>query len=156
MPILWWEKGGSGKWKYPVWAGIAQWLECQTSDRKVTGSNPCRSSMNIFFWSNFWSTDTEWVSTESQPDFLCQLIWYPFHPCVATVACKRSQSFCQKCRWQVTAKHVHTLRMWLSWSDMVHGCMVYTERTKTDAVLCGISHVSTASTPLRWILKNVL
>ena len=42
------------------------------------------------------------------------------------VARKKSRSFCQKCRWQVTAKHACTLRMWLSWSDMVHGCMVYT------------------------------
>ena len=32
---------------------------------------------------------------------------YPFHPCVTTVARKRSRSFCQKCRWQVTAKHIH-------------------------------------------------
>ena len=31
---------------------------------------------------------------------------YPFHPCVAAVARKRSRSFCQKCRWQVTAKHI--------------------------------------------------
>ena len=32
---------------------------------------------------------------------------------VAAVACKRSQSFCQKCRWQVTAEHTYTLHMWL-------------------------------------------
>ena len=25
----------------------------------------------------------------------------------------KSRSFCQKCRWQVTAKHAYTLRMWL-------------------------------------------
>ena len=31
-------------------------------------------------------------------------------PCYCS---KRSRSFCQKCRWQVTAKHAHTLRMWL-------------------------------------------
>ena len=34
-------------------------------------------------------------------------ILYPFHPCVTAVARKRSQSSCQKCRWQVTAKHSH-------------------------------------------------
>ena len=28
-------------------------------------------------------------------------------------ASERSWSFCQKCRWQVTAKHTRTLRMWL-------------------------------------------
>ena len=29
------------------------------------------------------------------------------------VARKISWSFCQKCRWQVTAKHAYALRMWL-------------------------------------------
>ena len=32
---------------------------------------------------------------------------------VTAVACQRSRSFCQKCRWQVTTKHACTLRMWL-------------------------------------------
>ena len=36
---------------------------------------------------------------------------YPFHPRVTTVARKKSRSFCQKCRWQVTAKHAYTLRI---------------------------------------------
>ena len=35
----------------------------------------------------------------------------PFHPRVTTVARKKSRSFCQKCRWQVTAKHACTLRI---------------------------------------------
>ena len=30
-------------------AGVAQWLEHRTHDRKVTGSNPCRSGGRIFF-----------------------------------------------------------------------------------------------------------
>ena len=30
---------------------------------------------------------------------------------VTTVARKKSRSFCQKCRWQVTAKHAYTLRI---------------------------------------------
>ena len=30
-------------------AGIAQWLERRTRDRKVAGSNPCRSGGRIFF-----------------------------------------------------------------------------------------------------------
>ena len=33
-----------------------------------------------------------------------------------------------------------------AWSDMVHGCMVYTEHTEMAAVSCGTSHVSTAGT----------
>ena len=39
-------------------------------------------------------------------------------PCYR-IARKRSRSFCQKCRWQVTAKYACTLRMWLctKWRD---------------------------------------
>ena len=80
-------------------AGIAQWLEHRTRDWKVAGSNPCWNGGRIFF---------------SRVDFLCWLLFrYPFHPRVTTVARKKSQSFCQKCRWQVTAKNAYTLRMWI-------------------------------------------
>ena len=37
------------------------------------------------------------------------LIRCPFHPRVTSVVRKRSRSFCQKCRWQVTPKHAYTL-----------------------------------------------
>ena len=78
-------------------AGIAQWLEHRTRDWKVAGSNPCWNGGRIFF---------------SRVDFLCWLLFrYPFHPRVTTVARKRPRSFCQKCRWQVTAKHAYTLRI---------------------------------------------
>ena len=80
-------------------AGIAQWLERRTRNWKVAGSNPCWNGGRIFF---------------SRVDFLCWLLFrYPFHPRVTTVARKKSRSFCQKCMWQVTAKHAYTLRMWL-------------------------------------------
>ena len=115
------------------WSGggdrIAQWLERRTRDWKVAGSNPCRSGRTIFF---------------RRVDFLYWLLFrYPFHPRVTAVARKRSQSFCQKCRWQVTAKHAYTLRMWLcmKW----HGAWLYgVHRTcaETAAVSCGASHVS--------------
>ena len=83
----------------PGGAGIAQWLEHRTRDWKVAGSNPCWNGGRIFF---------------SRVDFLCWLLFrYPFHPRVTTVARKKSRSFCQKCRWQVTAKHAYTLRMWI-------------------------------------------
>ena len=78
-------------------AGIAQWLERRTRDWKVAGSNPCWNGGRIFF---------------SRVDFLCWLLFrYPFHPRVTTVARKKSRSFCQKCRWQVTAKHAYTIRI---------------------------------------------
>ncbi len=80
-------------------AGIAQWLEHRTRDWKVAGSNPCWNGGRIFF---------------SRVDFLCWLLFrYPFHPRVTIVARKKSRPFCQKCRWQVTAKHAYTLRMCL-------------------------------------------
>ena len=92
---------------------------------------------------------------------LSQLCWllfqHPFQPCVTAAACKRSQSFCQKCRWQVTAKHTYPLRMWLCM--MWHGAWLYgVHRTcaETAAVSRGTSHASAVSTPLRWIFKNAL
>ena len=57
------------------------------------------------------------------------LCWYLFHPCVDTAESKRSWSFCQKCRWQVSVKHSCILRLWLwmKWHwKLVHGCMVHT------------------------------
>ena len=122
-------------------AGIAQWLERRTRDWKVAGSNPCWSGGRIFF---------------SRVNFLCWLLFrYPFQPRVTAVARKRSRSFCQKCRWQVTAKHAYTLRMWLcmKW----HGAWLYgVHRTcaETAAVSCGTSHASAVSTPLWWIFKK--
>ena len=72
-----------------------------------------------------WSKSRGFESLlEQRENFLCWLLfWYPFHPCVTAVACKRPRSFCQKCRWQVTAKHSYTLRMWLcmKW----HGAWLY-------------------------------
>ena len=100
-----------------IWGGIAQWLGRRTRDRKVAGSNPCWSGGRIFF---------------SRVSFLCWLLFrYPFHACITGVARKRPRSFCQKCRWQVTAKHAYTLRMWLcmKW----HGAWLYgVHRTSRD------------------------
>ena len=127
--------------KYEYWAGIAQWLQRRTRDWKVAGSNPCWSGGRIFF---------------SMVDFLCWLLFrYPFHPRVTAVARKRSRSFCQKCRWQVTAKHAYTLRMWLcmKWHEAwLYG--VHRTCAETAAVSCGTSHASAVSTPLRWIVKK--
>ena len=91
-----------GRWvsanRFQTGMGMAQWLTRQTHDWKVAGLSPC-SSRRIFF---------------SRVDFLCWLLcWYLFHPHVTAVAHTRSQSFCQKCMWQVTAKHACTLCMWL-------------------------------------------
>ena len=63
----------------------------------------------------------------SRVNFLCWLLFrYPLRPRVTSVARKRSRSFCQKRRWQVTAKHAYSLCMWLcmkwhgAWLNGVH------------------------------------
>ena len=127
-------------------AGLAQWLERQTCDQKVLGSSPSRShGKNLF----------------SRVNFLCWLLfWYPLHPHVTAIAYIRSRPFCQKCRWQVTAKHTYTLPMWLwkKWHrKLVHGWMVYTElalRWQQFHVAPTMQQPKSAiSTPLQWILK---
>ena len=113
-----------GPWLWSqLGAGIAQWLERRTRDWKVAGSNPCWNGGRIFF---------------SRVDFLCWLLFrYPFHPRVTTVARKKSRSFCQKCRWQVTAKHAYTLRMWLLLnraSALVTTCQMTSEDIKHQLI----------------------
>ena len=114
-------------------SGIAQWLERRTHDWKVVGSNPCRSGGSVFF---------------SRVNFLCWLLFrYPFHPRVTAVARKRSRSFCQKCRWQVTAKHAYLLPMWLwmKWHcNQVRGWMVYTELVHRTCAETAAFHVAPA------------
>ena len=78
-------------------------------DWKVMCSSPCRSRVKTFFL---------------RVNFLCRvLVWYPFHPPVTAVAHKRFQSFCQKCRWQVTPKYI----CGFAWTDEVtwHGAQLY-------------------------------
>ena len=108
-------------------AGIAQWLERRTRDRKVPGSSSRRSGGRIFF---------------SGVNFFCWLVFrYPFYPRVT--ANDPGHSICQKCGWQVTGKHcmhptcrlqVNTactlpMSLGMKWHcKLVHlGCMVYTE-----------------------------
>ena len=83
------------------------------------------------------------------------LFRYPFHPRVTTVARKRSRSFCQKCRWQVIAKHAYTLRIltYVALHEVTWAWLYGVHRTcaETAAVSCGTSHASAVSTPLRWI-----
>ena len=78
------------------------------------------------------------------------------HALQSAVARKRPRSFCQKCRWQVTAKHAYTLCMlWLcmkwhgAWLDGVHRTCA-----ETGTVSCGTSHASAVNPPLWWNLKK--
>ena len=95
-----------------------------------------------------WAGTTEWLQRgtrswweglgfeERRENFLLQgqlsvlLLSYPFHLRVTAVARKRPRSFCQKCRWQVTAQHTCILRVWIGikWHcKVVHGCILYTK-----------------------------
>ena len=123
-------------------AGIAQWLERRTRDRKVAGSNSCRSGGRIFF---------------SRVKFLCWLLFrYPFHLRVTAVARKRPGHSAKSAGGRLQLKTHTPYVCGFAWSDMVHGCMVYTERAEMAAVSCGTSHAIAVSTPLRWIFKNAL
>ena len=121
-------------------SGIAQWLERRTRDWKVAGSNPCWNGGRVFL---------------SRVNFLCWLLFqYPFHPRVTTVAHKRSRSFCQKCRWQVTAKHAYTHVCGFEWSDTVTWCMVEwcTQNPRRNgSIWRGTSH-ATGTERYQWIL----
>ena len=91
-------------------SGDSSVVRASDSWLKGRGLSPCRSGWWIFF---------------SVVNFLCwPLFRYLFHPRVPAVTRKRTRSFCQKCRWQVTAKHACTLRTWLcmKWGDI--WCMV--------------------------------
>ena len=63
----------------------------------------------------------------SRVSFLCWAWFgYPFHPRVTAVARKRSRSFCQKCRWQVTVKPDAPYVCGFAWSDVTwHGAWLY-------------------------------
>ena len=72
-------------------------VESRTRAREVEGSSPGSSGGRIIF---------------SLVNILCwPLFRYSFHPRVIAVEREKSWPFCQKCRWQVTAKDTCTLRM---------------------------------------------
>ena len=135
--------------------------KCQSS--KLAPSAVHSQCIICHYTSRLWVCvpDSRWYTVECEPSSALEQNWaqfifrYPFHPRVTAVAHKRSWSFCQKCRVQVTAKHAYALRMWLcmKW----HGAWLYgVPRTCTEmaAVSCGTSHASAVSTPLRWIFKK--
>ena len=127
----------------PHWGvETAQRLEHWACDRKVAGSSPGRSGRRIFF---------------SRVDFLCRLLFrYLFHPRVTAVACKRSQLSVSSAGGRLQLNTQASYVCGFARSDMVHGCMVYTECAETAAVSRGTSHVSVVSPPFWWILKNAL
>ena len=114
---------GSHNWNAGVctpWACVPQdgrggssVVECQTCNRQISDLSSGRrmfSKINFLSWLSFWQ--------------------HLFHPCVTAAACKRSWLFCQRCKWQVTAKHTCTIHMWLwiKWHyKLVHSYIMHTE-----------------------------
>ena len=127
-----------------------------------------------------WSKGCEFESQQKrQENFLLQsqlcvltLIQCQFHPRVTAVACKRPQSFCLKCKWQVTPKHAYILdplkSEWADYAAVQAECgnisgNKLAEPLRTDPVLkSGISLCELISIPKKttkntggeWIVKH--
>ena len=122
-------------------AGVAQWLKHRIRDRQVAGLNPGRNGGRIFF---------------SRVKFLCCLIfWYPFHLRVTAVASKRSWSFGQKYRWQVTATRIQPTYVALPEVTWDGACLYGVHRTRRDgsSFTWQQSCNNQVSRPLWWIFK---
>ena len=99
--------------------GVTRCEQNRTSDAKK-----CRDTDHSSLKTNF-SFHVSVLSISTQINTLSNIFRYPFHPRVTAVARKRSRSFCQKCRWQVTAKHAYTVKYValheVTWSMVVWG-----------------------------------
>ena len=99
--------------KFISGVGIAQWLERRTHDWKVAGSNPCWSGGIIFLLQGWLSVLTLILVSVPPPVLPQQHIKDPGHS--AKSAGGRLQL------------NMHTPYICgFAWSDMEHGCMVYT------------------------------
>ena len=78
-------------------SGDSSVVKCPIHDLRVQSSISGRSSGKF----------------SSPHSFCADSFQYSLHPRVTTVAHTKSCLFCQKCRWQVTAKHTYTLPVWL-------------------------------------------
>ena len=103
-------------WGHGTWGmEIAQWRADLVTER---------------LWSEYHQEQGDKFLLQGQLAVLTLIQICSFHPYVATVACEKSWSFFQRCRWQVTAKHTCTLHMWLciKWHcKLVYGFVVYAE-----------------------------
>ena len=120
-----------------VWGeGIAQWWSHRLMIKRSQVQVPAGAAGEFF----------------SQELTFCAESYFGIHPTpvlqLTAVARKRSQSFCQKCKWPVTAKHVCILHIWLcmKWQcKLVYGFKYHVHITcaKMAAVSHGTSHVTT-------------
>ena len=120
--------------EFTLKVGSGRKISCHTRElnlsKQCAGPMFCQlsyipTSQFFFFFSSFFfqlkkkKEMGQGLSKESQQEqknnFLIQsqlcvltLIWCLFHPHVTAAACKRPQSFCKKCRWQVKPNHAYT------------------------------------------------
>ena len=124
------------------------WIGAPQHEALSVHSLPLRSQDSLLVRApDSWSKGCEFKSQQGQPEnFLLQsqlcvlaLIRCPFHPPVTAVARKSTQSFCQKCRWQVTPKQAYTLDPSKSeWADYASvqarcGCLSGNELTRNSS-----------------------
>ena len=99
---------------------LKQALLAHTRDGRIP-SNVSRVVRVPDSWSKgprFKSLQEWWENFHLHVQLPVPTFFDPFHPHFATAACKRSQSFYQKCRRQVTDKHTCTLVpmwLWMKW-----------------------------------------
>ena len=97
-------------------------------------------------WFESWQVQQENVLLPGQhsvPTFCADSYFGNPHPPTRPTHHKWSRSFCQickRCQWQVTAKHIHTLRIWLQINLRTELHRMFTEKA---AVSCVASHVTT-------------
>ena len=86
---------------HPIFVWITQEKKALTTKGTCNkDDNSSKASVAVFGWA-CKTNIIKWCLS----NFICT------RTCVTTVARKRSRSFCQKYRWQVTAKHTCTIRM---------------------------------------------
>ena len=90
-------------------------------------------------------------------NFLYWLLFqYPFHPLLPQQHVKDPDHSAKSAGGRLQLNTHTPYVCGFAWSDMVHGCMVYTECAEMAAVSCGTSHASAVSAPLQRIFKNAL
>ena len=116
---------------------------------------PCPFHFQSLFWQLLQDYCTMSMTCTCKSTGTVVIFQYPFHPHITAVGHKRSQSFCQKCRWQVTAKHAYTWCIHVALHEVTWCMVVWCTQNLCRDGLCGTSHASTVSTPLWWRKKKM-
>ena len=127
----WWQTMPCWVWHYMM------------TDCHFECDNTCWHTMPCWVW-HYMVTDNAMLSLTGRDDMLSV-------PCWVSTECAMLPKV-QVAGYSLISMHL-MYTCGFAWSDMVHGCKVYTKCAETAAVSCGTSHASAVSTPLWWILK---